>query len=223
MNTDGKEIRWFDAIFYGSKDKPIMLATRGDAKDIGTIYYPAYRYVVVDPEELERCTFYRSETHGVSLINTGQHTGMCTGNTYVTLGPPHKDGDIEVYEGSGLLCVVRNNIFVSNLSIYDIRNSIFVSQHFVVHETPEAKKVGDKIREIIDNNKDVTAGQMYRELVTWNGDASLVYIYNAERDWTLLDFGYLSPENLEEFTLTNPGQRKGYRHIRIRNTNDSIL
>ena len=222
--TDKETVQWFDTIFYGSKDKPIMLATRRDAKDIGTIYYPAYRYVVVDPEELERCTFYRSETHGVSLINTGEHMGMCIGDTYVTLGPPHNDEETKVYEGTGLLCVIRNTIFASNISMYDIRHGIFVSQCLVVHENSEAKKVGDKIREIIDNNKDVTAGQMYRELVTWNGDASRhVYIYNAERDWTLLDFGNLNPERLEEFTLTSPGQRKGYHHIRIRKTNDSIL
>jgi hypothetical protein len=206
--TDKETDQWFDAIFYGSKDKPMMLATHRDEKDIGTTYLPAYRYVVVDPEELERCTFYRSETHDVSLINTGQHMGMCTGNTYVTLGPPHKDGDIKVYEGSGLLCVVGNKIFSSNLSIYDIRHGIFISQHILLHENSEAKKVGDKIREIIDNDRDVTAGQMYRELVTWNGGTSLVFIYNAERDWTLLDFGNLNPESLEELTLTNPGHRK---------------
>lgn len=218
--TDKETDQWFDAIFYGDKNKPMMLATSMNAKDIGSIYYPAYRYVVVDQEELERCTFYRSETHGVSLVNTGGHTGMCIGDTYLQLGPPHKDGDIKVYEGSGLLCAVRNNIFASNISMYDIRHSIFVTQH-LAHKS-ETDEVGDKIREIIDNNRDVTAGQMYRQLVEWNRDTSLVYIYNAERDWTLLDFGYISPESLEEFTQTKPGQRKGYV-VRFRETKNKGL
>lgn len=207
--TDKETSQWFDAIFYGDRERPMMLATCRNAKQIGTIYYPLYDFVVVDKEEFERCTFYRSETHDVSLINTGEHTGMCVGNTYVQLGLPDKEGDVKVYEGTGLLCVVRNTIFASNVSMYDIRHGIYVSQCFVCHENPEAKKVGDKIREIIDKNKDVTAGQMYRQLVTWNGDTSLVFIYNAEGDWTLLDYGNLDPETLEEFTLTNPGQRKG--------------
>lgn len=208
--TDKETTQWFDTIFYGGKDKPMMLATEKVAKQSGALYYPAYTYVVVDPEELEMCTLHKSETHGVSLINTGQHMGLCIGDTYLQLGPPNKDGDAKVYEGTGLLCVIRNNILASNVTMYDIRHGILVTLH-LTHKNPEAKKVSDKIRKIIDNDKDVTAGQMYRQLFTWYGDTSIVYIYNAERDWwTLLDFGYLSPESLEAYALANLGHRKAY-------------
>lgn len=201
--TDKETTQWFDTIFYGGKCRPIMLATKKDKEQKYLTYFPVYSYVVVDPEELERCTFYKSERNNVSLIrHLGLHMGLCIGDTYVKMVTPFDKA--EVCEGSGLFCFSYNHGNTTHVLLYDIRHGMFVFQRPVSNNKPGIDEIQDKIREIVENDRDVTAGQMYRQLVTWSNGTSLIYIYDTEKDWACINFGYLSPENVETLLMERP-------------------
>jgi hypothetical protein len=197
--TDKKTTQWFDTIFYNGWHKPILLAMYRDAADRYSIlssYFTAYDFVVVDKEELERCIIYKSERHDIDLVYTRQHLGLRTGDTYVRLGFPNKDAEISVCEGTGLLCISHRDGQTTHVLLYDIRHGTFIFQSPVSQNRPDAEAFRDKIREMVDNNKDITATEMYKQLVIWSEGTSLIHIYDTEKDWTLTNFGYVSPENI---------------------------
>lgn len=197
--TDKETDQWFDTVFYSNRNRPILLATyRDTAEQHGVLspYLTAYDYVTVDKEELERCTIYRSERHGIDLIYTGPHLGLRTDDIYVRLGFPNKDAEISVCEGTGLLCISHRDGKTTHVLLYDIRHGTFIFQSPVSRNRPDAEAFRDKIREMVDNDKDITASQMYKQLVIWSKSASLIHIYDTEKDWTLTNFGYISPENI---------------------------
>lgn len=203
--TDKETAQWFDTIFYSGRNRPIMLATRRErAKHFYNYLFPAYDYAVVDQEELERCTFYKSERHDIDLIYTRTHMGLRTGNVYVQLGMTNKDVKINVCEGSGLLCISCNETSTTYMMMYDIRHGIFIYQRPVSQNRPSTEAFRDKVREIVDNNRDVTATEMYRQLVIWSEGTSIIHIYDTEKDWTLVNSGYLSPENIYTLSTERP-------------------
>lgn len=197
--TDKETTQWFDTIFYSGWNRPILLATCRNAEDrynILSSYFTAYSYVVVDQEELERCIIYKSERHDIDVVYTRQHLGLRTGDTYVKLGFPNKDVEINVCEGTGLLCISHRDGISTHVLLYDIRHNTFIYQCPVSQNRPDTEAFRDKIREIVDNDRDITATEMYKKLVMWSEGTSLIHIYDTEKDWTLFNFGYISPENI---------------------------
>lgn len=208
--TDKETIQWFDSILFSGWNRPIILAVEKDTEQqCHYNYVSRYSYVVVDQEELERCTFYKSERHDVSLIRRKLHLDMITGDTYVNIGVLYYDSaDIHVCEGTGLLCITYKEGSNTQVMLYDIRHGLFVFMRLLTDINHSTEEFRDRIRESVDNNRDITAKQMYRQLVEWSDGTRLVHVYDTENNWDIIDKGYLSSEGAE-VSLVKPGQGFG--------------
>lgn len=204
--TDKDTTQWFDTIFYSGRKKPMILAINRNTDHYA--YVSRYSYVVVDQEEFERSVFYRSERHDVSLIRRKLHLDMITGDTYVNIGVLYYDtADIYVCEGSGLLCITYKEGNNTQVMLYDIRHGLFVFMRLLTDINHSTEEFRDRIREIVDNDRDITARQMYRKLVEWSGGTRLFHIYDTEKNWDIIDKGYLSSEDME-ISLVKPGRTR---------------
>lgn len=207
MTTDKKTIEWFDTIFISDRNRPTILAIEKDTEQQCYSYVYRYSYVVVDQEEFERSVFYRSERHDVSLIRRKLHLDMITGDTYVNIGVLYYDtADINVCEGTGLLCITYNEGNNTQVMLYDILHGIFIYMRLLSNNHPPGtEEIKDKIKEIVDNDRDITGKQMYKQLVEWSGGTRIFHIYDTEKNWDIIDKGYLSSEDVE-VSLTRPGR-----------------
>lgn len=208
--TDKETTQWFDSILFSDRNRPMILTIETDTEQqCHYNYVSRYSYVVVDQEELERCTFYRSERHDVSLIRRKLHLDMITGDTYVNIGVLYYDSaDIHVCEGTGLLCITYKEGSNTQVMLYDIRHGLFVFMRLLTDINYSTEEFRDRIRESVDNNRDITAKQMYRQLVEWSDGTRLVHVYDTENNWDIIDKGYLSSEGAE-VSLVKPGRGFG--------------
>ena len=208
--TDKETTQWFDSVLFSDRNRPMILTIETDTEQqCHYNYVSRYSYVVVDQEELERCTFYRSERHDVSLIRRKLHLDMITGDTYVNIGVLYYDSaDIHVCEGTGLLCITYKEGSNTQVMLYDIRNGLFVFMRLLTDINHSTEEFRDRIRESVDNNRDITAKQMYRQLVEWSDGTRLVHVYDTENNWDIIDKGYLSSEGAE-VSLVKPGRGFG--------------
>lgn len=208
--TDKETTQWFDSILFSDRNRPMILTVETDTEQqCHYTYVSRYSYVVVDQEELERCTFYKSERHDVSLIRRRLHLDMITGDTYVNIGVLYYDSaDIHVCEGTGLLCITYKEGSNTQVMLYDIRHGLFVFMRLLTDINHSTEEIQDRIRESVDNNGDITAKQMYRQLVEWSDGTRLVHVYDTENNWDIIDKGYLSSEGAE-VSLVKPGRGFG--------------
>lgn len=208
--TDKETTQWFDSVLFSDRNRPMILTIETDTEQqCHYNYVSRYSYVVVDQEELERCTFYKSERHDVSLIRRKLHLDMITGDTYVNIGVLYYDSaDIYVYEGTGLLCITYKEGSNTQVMLYDIRHGLFVFMRLLTDINHSTEEFRDRIRESVDNNRDITAKQMYRQLVEWSDGTRLVHVYDTENNWDIIDKGYLSSEGAE-VSLVKPGRGFG--------------
>lgn len=208
--TDKETTQWFDSVLFSDRNRPMILTIETDTEQqCHYNYVSRYSYVVVDQEELERCTFYKSERHDVSLIRRKLHLDMITGDTYVNIGVLYYDSaDIHVCEGTGLLCITYKEGSNTQVMLYDIRHGLFVFMRLLTDINHSTEEFRDRIRESVDNNRDITAKQMYRQLVEWSDGTRLVHVYDTENNWDIIDKGYLSSEGAE-VSLVKPGRGFG--------------
>lgn len=208
--TDKETTQWFDSVLFSDRNRPMILTIETDTEQqCHYTYVSRYSYVVVDQEELERCTFYKSERHDVSLIRRKLHLDMITGDTYVNIGVLYYDSaDIHVCEGTGLLCITYKEGSNTQVMLYDIRHGLFVFMRLLTDINHSTEEIQDRIRESVDNNGDITAKQMYRQLVEWSDGTRLVHVYDTENNWDIIDKGYLSSEGAE-VSLVKPGRGFG--------------
>ena len=208
--TDKETTQWFDSILFSDRNRPMILTMETDTEQqCHYTYVSRYSYVVVDQEELERCTFYKSERHDVSLIRRKLHLDMITGDAYVNIGVLYYDSaDIHVCEGTGLLCITYKEGSNTQVMLYDIRHGLFVFMRLLTDINHSTEEFRDRIRESVDNNRDITAKQMYRQLVEWSDGTRLVHVYDTENNWDIIDKGYLSSEGAE-VSLVKPGRGFG--------------
>lgn len=208
--TDKETTQWFDSVLFSDRNRPMILTIETDTEQqCHYNYVSRYSYVVVDQEELERCTFYKSERHDVSLIRRKLHLDMITGDTYVNIGVLYYDSaDIHVCEGTGLLCITYKEGSNTQVMLYDIRHGLFVFMRLLTDINHSTEEFRDRIRESVDNNRDITAKQMYKQLVEWSDGTRLVHVYDTENNWDIIDKGYLSSEGAE-VSLVKPGRGFG--------------
>jgi hypothetical protein len=208
--TDKETTQWFDSVLFSDRNRPMILTIETDTEQqCHYTYVSRYSYVVVNQEELERSVFYKSERHGVSLIRRKLHLDMITGDSYVNIGVLYYDSeDINVCEGTGLLCITYNQGNNTQVLMYDIRHGLFVFMRLLSYNIPGTEKIQDRIRESVDNNKDITARQMCRQLAEWGDGTSLFHIYDTKNNWDIIDKGYLSSEGVE-VSLVKPAGNEG--------------
>lgn len=215
MNTDGKEISWFEYIFYGAKGGPMLLGVEDhDASKFSPFpNIPAYHYVVVDQELLEQNTLYRSDSKGLRLLNMSSFICLHTDRLHVRLVRHHTYVNFTPMEGQHTLCMVyADSLVQTKVLLYDGDHGDFIYlnarlQQNPIHKDPlYAARITGHIRDILDRNGKATARQMCEELVTAMGNDTVwsIYTYDTERDWAPSRYSSVTTGNLATFMSLLP-------------------
>jgi hypothetical protein len=215
MNTDGKEIRWFEHIFYGSEGGPMLLGVEdyAEPKNSQFPHLPAYHYVVVDQELLEQNTLYRSDSKDLRLLNMSSFICLHTDRLHVRLVRHHTYINFTHMEGQHTLCIVYTDSLVqTKVLLYDGDHGDFIYLNASLQQNPIHKdplytaRIAGHIWGILDRDGKTTARQMCEKLVTVMGDDTVwtIYTYDTERDWAPSRYSSVTTGNLATFMSLLP-------------------